>query len=83
MSNNHNYTADRHCEPSLTEWLGALWRKLIHRHTYSSCKNWVMLEGQLVCLRTTRCDGCGHIDERALLLIATAAELAEANSRRS
>ena len=67
---------------ALSEGLGAWWRKLTHRHAYRQRKNWGILDGQLVCLRTTQCDECGHKLEQALLLIATADELAEANSKR-
>ena len=62
--------------------LGAWWKKLTHKHAYRQRKNWGILDGQLVCLRTTQCDECGHKMEQALLLIATADELAEANSKR-
>lgn len=67
---------------ALSEGLGAWWRKLNHRHAYRRRNNWSILDGQLVCLRTTQCDECGHTLEQALLLIATADELAEANSKR-
>jgi hypothetical protein len=65
----------------LSEVLGAWWSKLTHKHAYRQRRNWGILDGQLICLRTTQCDECGHKMEQALLLIATAEELAEAHSK--
>lgn len=69
-------------EVGLSDGLGAWWRKLTHRHEYKQRKNWGILGGQLVCMRTTYCEACGKKFDQALLLIATAEELAEAASKR-
>lgn len=69
------------CGSDSSAGLGAWWRRLRHRHAYRQRKNWGMLDGQLVCLRTTQCDACGKKFEQALLLIATAEDLAEANAK--
>jgi len=65
----------------LSDQLGAWWSKLTHKHAYRQRQNWAIIDGDLVCLRTTQCDECGQKQEQALLLIATAAQLAEANSK--
>lgn len=74
--------ADGRAASDLCEVLGACWRKITHRHEYKQRKNWGILDGQLVCLRTTYCEACGEKFDHALLLIATAGELAEADSKR-
>ena len=57
-----------------------LFKRLKHRHAFKQRMNWAMLNGDLVCLRTTICE-CGHESEKVLLLVATAANLAEANAK--
>ena len=65
----------------MSKRLGEWWRRLTHRHQYRQRQNWAILNGDLVCLRTTQCDECGHKSEEALLLIATEAQLDEARSK--
>ena len=66
----------------LSEGLGVLrwWKRLTHKHDFTLLRSWAMLNGDLVCMRVYRCE-CGHEEPKALLLIATAADLAEAQTR--
>ncbi len=51
-----------------------------HRHELKEVRSWAMIDGDLVCNRIYICQ-CGHGESRALLLIATAKQLAEARTR--
>lgn len=53
----------------------------IHRHQYKQLHKWCFIDGNLVLEKWDRC-GCGDTTNRRFLLIASADNLAEAESRR-
>ena len=57
-----------------------MWRNARHKHTWVTSRNWAILDGNLVVLRTHSCGVCGSKENR-LILMATAEQLTEAHSK--
>lgn len=53
----------------------------IHRHQYKQVSQWCYIDGNLVLERRDRCD-CGHETNVRFLLMASAANIADADKRK-